>query len=308
MPTIFPGAIWQPIDRGYLPNTGRVAHNRVNLHVAVSESASIFPVFNAPNRPSSHLYVRKDGVAVQYVDLDHQAEADLEGNDATISVETQGGLNDPQGEPWTDAQIETLAQIYAFAVKTYGVPLKMATDSKIGSSSHGLSWHRLGIDGNFPALPSILAGRLQRGGGMHYSTSRGKLCPGNAKIEQVPLVFARALAILDGATPAPTPTPTPAPIPTIPVINVPKRLKVDGLWGPLTSVVFQRLLGVNADGIFGPVSTKALQRFLGVKADGLFGPVTKRAMQRWLGVKQDGLIGPITIKALQRRLNTGKLK
>ena len=308
MPTIFPGAIWQPIETRYLPNRPLAEHNRVNAHVAVSESASIYPVFNAPGRTSSHLYVRRDGVAVQYVDLDHRAEADLEGNDATWSVETQGGVNDPQGEPWTDAQVETLAQFYAFIVKTYGVPLKVATDSKIGSSSHGLSWHRLGIDGNFPALPSILAGRIQRGGGMHYSTSRGKLCPGNAKIEQVPLVFERASALLGGAIPAPTPAPTPAPIPVYPVIHVPKRLKVDGSWGPLTSAVFQRLLGVNADGIFGPISTKALQRFLGVKADGVFGPITKRAMQRWLGVKQDGIVGPITIKALQRKLNIGKLR
>ena len=305
--TLFPGAIWQPIETKYLPNLPLSEHNRVNAHVAVSESASIYPVFNASNRTSSHLYIRKDGTAVQYVDLDHRAEADLEGNDATWSVETQGGLYDPQGEPWTDAQCETLAQFYAFIVKTYGVPLKMATDSKIGSSSHGLSWHRLGIDGNFPALPSILAGRIQRGGGMHYSTSRGKLCPGNAKIEQIPAVYARAVALLGGAAPAPTPPTTPIPIPTYPVINVPKKLKVDGYWGSLTSAVFQRLLGVTADGLFGPTSTKALQRFLGVKADGLFGPITKRAMQRWLGVKQDGSIGPITIKALQRKLNTGRL-
>src|SRR5690606_10664941 len=60
-----------------------------------------------------------------------------------------------------------------------------------------------GIDGNFPSS-GILAGRLQRGGGMHYSQSRGKECPGSDRIKQVPQIFARAEAILGGATTTPT--------------------------------------------------------------------------------------------------------
>src|SRR5690606_33836144 len=64
---------------------------------------------------------------------------------------------------------------------------------------------RLGVDGAFPSLPDIRAGRLQRGGGMHYSTSTGKVCPGDARIAQIPELVAAV------ATPTPAPVPTPEP-------------------------------------------------------------------------------------------------
>lgn len=201
----YPGATWRPIDTKYLPNRHMAAYNRVNLHVAVSEASSIHSVFNRLGAASSHFYVRKNGTVEQYIDTAYQAEADLEGNDATISIETQGGVHDPDNEPWTNEQIEALAQIYAWAVKTHGIPLQVASTSKTDNTSRGLSWHRLGIDGNFPALPDPGAGRLQRGGGMHYSKSFGKLCPGRGKIRQVNGIYNRAVQIL---TPAPTPEPS----------------------------------------------------------------------------------------------------
>jgi hypothetical protein len=194
----FPGAIWKPITA----NKGRkrlTVHNRVNLHVAVSEGSSLHSYFNKSGIPDSHFYVRRDGTVEQYVDTSMRAFADLEGNDATISVETQG----MGGGTWTPQQVESLAQIYAWAVRTHGVARRIASDSKPGKSSQGLSWHRLGIDGNFPSS-GILAGRLQRGGGMHYSQSRGKECPGSDRIQQVPQIFARAEEILDGAKARPT--------------------------------------------------------------------------------------------------------
>lgn len=205
----YPGAIWLPItaSKGRKP---LALHNRVNLHVAVSEAASLHSFFNTPGRADSHFYVRKDGTVEQYVDTNLRAFADLEGNDATISVETQGGLRDPNGEPWTPQQVEALARLYAWAVRTHGVPRQIARDSKVGASSHGLSWHRLGIDGNFPALPDARAGRGQRGGGMHYSTSAGKACPGDAKIRQVPDVYARAVELLTPKKSAPAPTEVPS--------------------------------------------------------------------------------------------------
>lgn len=167
-------------------------YNRVNLHVAVSEAASIHTVFNRKGAADSHFYVRKDGTVEQYVDTAYRANADLEGNDATISIETQGGVTRPDSEPWTDEQIQALAELFAWAVKTHGIKNQIAKDSRRGDTSKGLSWHRLGIDGNFSA--GVLGGRV--GGGMKYSNSRGKLCPGATKIRQVPLIFAAAQKIL----------------------------------------------------------------------------------------------------------------
>lgn len=169
------------------------AYNRVNLHVAVSEAASIHAVFNRAGAADSHFYVRKDGTVEQYVDTAYRANADYEGNDATISIETQGGVSKPDTEPWTDKQIQALAELYAWAVKKHGIKNQIAKDSRLGDTSKGLSWHRLGIDGNFPA--GVLGGRV--GAGMKYSTSRGKACPGSAKILQIPAIFEAAQAIIN---------------------------------------------------------------------------------------------------------------
>jgi N-acetylmuramoyl-L-alanine amidase len=220
----YPGATWRPLSAEYIPGRKIVEYNRVNLHVAVSEALSLHPFFNAPKRASCHFYVLKNGKVEQYIDTTYMAEADLEGNDATISIETQGGVKSPNGEPWTDAQVVALAKLFAWLVKTHGFPVRLATDSKIGPSSHGLSWHRLGIDGNFPALPSVLAGRKQRGGGMHYSLSAGKVCPGDAKIKQIPGILAMAKVILTPPVPKPAP-PKPEPakeeVPPPPVVAAP---------------------------------------------------------------------------------------
>src|SRR5690606_19929843 len=69
--------------------------------------------------------------------------------------------------------------------------LRLATDSRPGPSSHGVSWHRLGIDGNFPG--GLLKGRVS--GGLKYSNARGKVCPGDAKIRQIPGILERAKQI-----------------------------------------------------------------------------------------------------------------
>lgn len=221
----FPGAIYKPITA----NKGRrrlTVYNRMNLHVAVSEGSSLHGYFNKSGIPDSHFYVRRDGTVEQYVDTNYQAFADLEGNDATISVETQG-----MGPgTWTPEQRESLAQLYAWAVKTHGIARKMATSSKPGVSSQGLSWHRLGCDGNFPSLPSILAGRGQRGGGMHYSKSLGKVCPGDDRIKQIPSIFARAEAILDGAS---KPT-TPQEEPMADGLNTEQAIQLSNVNGVLT--------------------------------------------------------------------------
>jgi hypothetical protein len=195
----YPDAIWKPITAS--KGRDRLAvWNRMNLHVAVSEASTLHHVFNVSGQVDSHFYVRRDGTIEQYVDTAWQAFADLDGNDATISVETQG----MGGGGWTPEQRESLARLYAWAVKTHGIARKMATSSKVGAESKGLSWHRLGCDGNFPSLPSILAGRSQRGGGMRYTKHFGKVCPGDGRVVQIPGIFDRAMDILNDGPSTPT--------------------------------------------------------------------------------------------------------
>lgn len=320
---IYPGAIVRllTVDKGRKKLT---EYNRVNAHVAVTESSSLYGQFNNKSSADSHFYVRRDGTVEQYVDTAWRANADYEGNDATISIETQGGVNNADTEPWDPPQLETIAQIYAWAVTTHGIPVSQASSSKKDSTSRGLSWHRLGIDGNFPALPDIRAGRNQRGGGMYWSTARGKLCPGGGKIQQIPGIFARAQAILGGAAPIP-PNPTPDD----------GTLAVDGFWGPATTRRLQTLAGTTVDGV---VSSQAerdrhvdegglasfqwvsnpsasgsdiifwIQGQVGVSQDRFVGTNTIKAMQAHYGTTQDGVVsGPSDmVRAMQTALNAGR--
>lgn len=314
----YPAAIWKPLDPRYVPGARLTAHNRVNLHVAVSEAASLHGFFNAPGRPSSHFYVRRDGTVEQYVDTDYRAEADLDGNDATISVETQGGVTDAQREPWTDEQVQALAALWAWARDTHGIADKLATSSRRGEESRGLSWHRLGVD---PwRVPD----------GMRYSTARGKICPGDAKIAQIPGILAAANGgaspVVNPVTPKPTPAPKPAPVAPA------GGLVVDGKWGAATARALQAAFGTTVDGVIshqwrsrhneniysaqfdrtktGSQLIRAMQRWLGVDDDGLCGPGTITALQRRLGTPADGVISPVSsvVREMQARLNAGTLR
>lgn len=317
----YPKAIWRPIAKKQ--RYAMRSPVRMNLHVAVSEASSLRGFFNRGGNPDSHFYVRRDGTVEQYVDTSQIAYCDLQGNPDTISVETQGGLRNAQTEEWTPEQVVALAELYAWAVETHGIARKMATDSRKGSSSHGLSWHRLGIDGNFPS--GLLAGRVS--GGLKYSNHRGKVCPGNAKIRQIEGIFDRAMQLLGAEAPAKKPVsntkPAPRPKPAAKKKYVPA---IDGVFGPVTKGAFQQALHDarfrehSVDTVFGRYSVLSMQKWLrkrgqkGHAIDGVWGKYTTIALQKHLrrlgekGHTIDGDFGPHTIKSLQRALRKGLIK
>jgi len=324
---LFPAANLKLIDHKFLNVAPIAVYNRVNLHTQ-GGLGSLFGFRSQPNRPSAHFWVSQAGVVEQYVDTDIRAEADLEGNDATVSVETEGGESSAiaQIQEWTAPQLQSLTALVAWIMSTHNIELRLATDSKPGPSSRGLSWHRLGIDGNFPELPDMLAGRKQRGGGMHYSTATGKVCPGNAKIHQIPGI----LAAITGTSPAVV-----SPAPVAPTAAVP--LEVDGFWGSATTTRAQEVLGQPADGqvrfqfrnnkqpamttgwVFdfapgrgSPLITRmqeimaAAGQYQGT-VDGVAGSESTKGLQRRFGTAVDGTLpakSP-TVMALQRALNAG---
>ena len=156
---------------------------RVNLHTAVSNAPSLYSYFAEPGRVCSHFYVRQDGTVEQYVDTAYRAAADLEGNPDTISIETWDGWGASWTSgpvpAWTPAQVDSLARLVGWALDTHGIPARLATSSVPGPTSHGVSWHRLGID------------PWRKVGGLYYSRSTGKVCPGDARIGQIPAILAR---------------------------------------------------------------------------------------------------------------------
>jgi hypothetical protein len=318
---IYPGANVRLIDPAYLSGRHMAVYNRVNLHVQAG-TGSLFGFFNHSGRASSHFWVSYGGTVEQYVDTDLQAEADLDGNDATVSIETEGGTGSTADvDGWTPAQLDALVGLVAWITDVHAIPRKLADNSHSGSeSSRGLSWHRLGIDGNFPDLPDIRAGRLQRGGGMYYSSSSGKVCPGGGKIAQIPSILDR---VNGGAGTVP---------PVLPPEPPAGGLALDGQWGPATTRALQELMGTPVDGVIshqwsqpgvndpglyaaqfdttqaGSTLIRAMQDVMGIESDGLCGRDTITALQRRMGTPVDGVISTphsLMVEEMQRRLNTG---
>lgn len=169
-------------------------YRRVNLHVAVSERQSIKDLFTGGANACSHFYVAKDGTVYQYIDTRYMSASDRSGNDSTISVETAGGLGSSRvinAEKWTAAQMISLAELWAWCRDTHGIKNQVAKNTQTNENSEGLSWHRLGIQGNFKGRGEILE-TSYRPGGILYSGAFGKECPGDAKILQIPTIFKNA--------------------------------------------------------------------------------------------------------------------
>lgn len=325
---LYPGAVQRHLNPSYAGARKRPYTNRVNLHTQAG-NGSLFNFFNGPGKASSVFWVSKTGLVEQYMDSDMQAEADLDGNDATVSIETEGGT-----EPWTPEQLASIIALVRWLCDVYNLPKRLATSSKIGEESRGISWHRLGIDGNFPALPSRYAGRKQRGGGMHYSRATGKVCPGDARIDQI------FDAVLPGVLG--DPGPVPQPVPPIPAPDARPRnadgsltLVPDGSRGPATIGRWQEVMGTTIDFKLSRPSSvvKADQRFLNkvvapghilnltgkvqLDVDGHEGSKTIKVRQFWLyntigrellqrdprGQDFDGSAGPETTALFQHALN-----
>lgn len=334
MSAIYPGAKWRPIGVNFTDKK-RARTDVIAIHSSASSASSLFGWFsNLKARASSHLHLPYEGLSglEQYVDLDKVSWATGDGNSRAVSIEVAGVPSGKPNEPFTDAQVDGLVEIVAFLARRYSIPLVAMMSSAPGQ--RGVGWHRLGVDGNFPALPSPLAGRRQRGGGERWSSAFGKVCPGDARIEQIVGkggVIERARALLDddlGGKPDVDGKPT-----AKPGTGKPSRIVVDGFWGPATTRRLQAVLGTKVDGVLsgqvqgpwnrnlrsaswssaskasGSDAIRALQRKIGVKADGFLGPNTVRALQRRYGTPQDGAISApsMMVRALQRRLNEGKV-
>ncbi len=131
--TICPLAAWRPVQNH---GGNMAAHLGLILHVQEG-LGSLQGWFNNPNsQVSSTFWVAKGGALEQYVDADWNAWAQAAGNGQYNSAETEGF----HGEALTDAQIQTLAKLYAWGQHVYGWPLQLA-DSP---GQAGFGWHGMG--------------------------------------------------------------------------------------------------------------------------------------------------------------------
>lgn len=150
---------------------------------------------------AAHFSTGADGEIFQSRDTVYRSAANLNGNYRVISIENED--HGPEYGSWggsdvpgfTPKQCEAIARICAWANQVHGIPLTLAPDSRPGS--RGIGYHRQGIDGNFGDFD--YGGRVA--GGEVWSSSRGKVCPGDRRISQViNIIIPRARQIASGQT------------------------------------------------------------------------------------------------------------
>lgn len=187
----YPEATWLPVPWANARDDNTEATIAL-LHVTASLAQSQYQYFLTSRKACSHFHIALDGDTEQYIDTDKISAADYEGSDNAISIET-AGLG--EGE-WTPAQVISIIKLLVWLYFTHDIPLKLKDTS---DASPGVAWHRLGIIGNFPPLPSILAGRNQRGyAGEPWSLSTGKVCPGTKRIQQMPHIITESRRLAAG--------------------------------------------------------------------------------------------------------------
>lgn len=150
---------------------------------------------------AAHFSTRADGYIWQSRDTKYRSAANLNGNHRVIAIENEdhgpafGAWSGSNVPGFTEAQIESIARVCAWAYQTHGIPLVLCPDSK--PDSRGIAYHRQGCDGNFSGYQ--YGGRVP--GGELWSSAYGKVCPGDRRITQVInriIPRARQLAGLDG--------------------------------------------------------------------------------------------------------------
>lgn len=187
----YSSAFWKPIRA---TSTVAVTKDILCFHTGVGSATSIWSYFDRLDvGVYSHGIVGGiwgadagkdlDGVAWQMADTDFRAAANLDGNWRVISWETADNAVRPIA-PWTPKQCDKIVQIMVDAHQIDGIPLVLIPDTKLGR--RGVAYHRLGCD------PYRVAG------GELWSSSFGKDCPTDPRIQQLPGLLARAQAIVAG--------------------------------------------------------------------------------------------------------------
>ncbi|WP_369131856.1 N-acetylmuramoyl-L-alanine amidase [Modestobacter sp. I12A-02662] len=211
-----PGAVWDPLAGNWSSQPRMTAHDVICIHTMVGSLEGTDSYFTTGNGAGylgteSHYGTGGSGEIRQWQDTAHQADANLNGNSYVISVENADrGAPFPnwdigdgsQVPPFTEAQIEADARILAWesspaahagcpstwTCRTVGIPLQLIPNTR--REHRGVGYHRQGIE---PWLVD---------GGVRWSNATGKVCPGNARVAQIPRIVERARQIRAGV---PTP-------------------------------------------------------------------------------------------------------
>lgn len=202
----YPDAEWRPLGTQAEPRM--TSHNIICLHTMVGYLTSTDAMFkqNGFTGTESHFGIGGkwggdvangyDGKVFQWQDLDFSADANLEGNPEVISIETAD--NAPQSASniaaWTPKQLDAIVKLVAWLCKKYSIPPIVIQDTK--PDRRGIAYHRQGCEhgDGLNSHPGYLVS-----GGRRWSVSKGKECPGTARIKQISsIIIPRVQDVLTG--------------------------------------------------------------------------------------------------------------
>lgn len=171
----------------------RIIPRTVILHTAVDGpgNTDLAAYFGQPSiKAESHFYVTWQGVIVQMMDTEIEADANGSADKFAISVETEDDSARRGSDilPWSLAQIDALTRLGDWCCTTHKIPRRRATSAYLPGAA-GIAYHSQPMRERFD-------------GTAHnpWTAYQGKSCPGDARVKQYPGIVARVA----GATPAPT--------------------------------------------------------------------------------------------------------
>lgn len=97
-------------------------------------------------------------------------------------------MKNPDGGSWPDAQVEGAEEALEVSKRHHDIKNQIVKNTQPDENSASLSWIRLRADSNFAGRKRILS-TSYKAEGIKYSSARGKTCPGNAKILQLPRIW-----------------------------------------------------------------------------------------------------------------------
>jgi hypothetical protein len=211
MPTLYPDAKYRPLEK--TQGQSRMArHDIFCFHTMVGNLTGTDGMFkkNGWGGTESHWGVggiwgpdkaaNLDGVVYQWQDAEFRADANLNGNHRILSCETADNAPQKASDiaPWTEKQMVSNAKLAAWACKHFGIPPVLIPDSK--PSRRGIGYHRLGIK-HSQGIGKVKGWLVV--GGEQWSTSTGKECPGDERVQQMPELIERINDIMSNHVSAP---------------------------------------------------------------------------------------------------------
>lgn len=189
---LMPNAAQHPISYAGVPKMRGAGPNVLIFHTIVGHDPA----------PAAHFSIGGYGELTQCRDTAYQSAACLDGNPRAVACETEDmgapfsswDTNNGHDVPgWSDQQVERAVEVCVWVHQVHHVPLVLAADSKTGSA--GIAYHRQGIDSDNNFAGYAYGGRVS--GGEHWSSSKGKVCPGDRRIKQlIEIVIPRARVLV----------------------------------------------------------------------------------------------------------------